>query len=203
MTVESRWTEQHWDRAYTGNDQHSWDQSSADISVALLEETGLASGDRVLDVGGGASPLAGQLLTRGVRDVSVLDISHAALAQARQQLGVDAGRVHWLEADLLHWSPQRHYTIWHDRAVFHFLTDRDRYRAALLAATAPGGVILIATFGPDGPTHCSRLPVARYGATELADALAFDAEILRTRTEDHHTPFATVQPFTWLALRRR
>jgi trans-aconitate methyltransferase len=196
----------HWDRAYSDNDQHSWDQRSADVSIALLEDAGLATADRVIDVGAGASPLASQLLARDVRDVSVLDISHAALTQARQRLGADAGRVRWLHVDLLGWSPQRRYSIWHDRALFHFLTDptdRARYRDVLLAATGPGSVVIIATFAREGPTHCSGQPVTRYSASELTDALALDADVIATQPEQHRTPFGTLQPFTWLVLRRR
>jgi trans-aconitate methyltransferase len=206
VTAASHPAKERWERAYTEDKQHSWDQPGADVSIALLEAAGLATADRVLDVGAGTSPLAGQLLARGVGDVSVLDISPVALNQARRRLGVDAERVHWIEEDLLDWSPQRRYTFWHDRAVFHFFTEPvhvARYRSTLLAATGPGSVAIIATFAPDGPTHCSGLPVRRYSVSELFGALAMDADILATRTQNHQTPFGSTQPFTWLVLRRR
>ena len=158
-----------------------------------------------MDVGGGASPLAGQLLERRFADITVLDVVESGMAQARSRLGSDAGSVTWLPQDVRSWSPSRRYALWHDRAAFHFLldtADRDRYLAALQRALAPDGAVVIATFAPDGPDHCSDLPVVRYDAASLAALLEPGFELVHQRREEHHTPGGIVQPFTWVALRR-
>ena len=160
----------------------------------------------MLDAGGGASSLVDALLERGHRDVTVLDLAPAALAVARRRLGGAADRVAWVAADLLAGDPPRRFDVWHDRAVFHFLVDpgdRGRYVAVLRAALAPGGLALVATFAPDGPPRCSGLPVRRYDAEGLLAALGGGFSREATRREEHVTPGGTVQPFTWLAARRR
>jgi trans-aconitate methyltransferase len=142
----------------------------------------------VIDVGGGTSRLVDVLLGRGFRDLSVLDVSAVALAEARQRLADRAGAVDWLVQDVRSWRAGRRYDVWHDRAVFHFQTspaDRDRYLASLEQATHPGSIAIIATFAPDGPTHCSGLPVARYDADQLAAELA-PAWQLRGSTRQQH-----------------
>ena len=202
----------HWDAVYTGGgEQVSWYQADPRLSVELIEMLldGTSRRDNsVIDVGGGASHLVFRLTTSGFTDVTVLDVSTAALDAVRRRPGSD--QITWLQSDLLSWRPSRRYQIWHDRAVFHFLTDpadRATYLTTLRQALEPGGGIVLATFTPDGPTHCSGLPVARYTATDLADELAtaFGDAIIVTnhRTEEHHTPAGTVQPFTWITGRLR
>jgi SAM-dependent methyltransferase len=171
----------------------------------MLDAAGVTAADSVIDVGGGASPLAGALLERGFRDVTVLDISAAAMEQARRRLGPRAGEVHWLTADIRAWRPPRRYAAWHDRAVFHFLTaepDRRDYRRALAEATTPGAVAVVGCFAPDGPRQCSGLPVARYGPGDLAAGLGNDWALVAEDREEHTTPAGLTQPFTWVALRR-
>jgi hypothetical protein len=175
------------------------------MSLRMLDAAGVAASASVIDVGGGASPLAGALLERGFRDVTVLDISAAAMEQARHRLGPRAGEVHWLTADIRAWWPPRRYAAWHDRAVFHFLTaepDRRDYRRALAEATTPGAVAVVGCFAPDGPQRCSGLPVARYGPGDLAAELAPDWQLVAQDGEEHTTPSGLAQPFTWAALRR-
>jgi hypothetical protein len=131
----------HWDGAYEGSGPHSWDQPVPQESLSALETAGLSTNDSVIDIGGGTSALVDHLLRRGIVDLTVLDISTAALRLSRDRLADRADEVEWIVTDLLSWTPQRRYDIWHDRAVFHFLTEpeqRHRYRAALLSATAPG-----------------------------------------------------------------
>ncbi|MGH3505062.1 MAG: class I SAM-dependent methyltransferase [Nocardioidaceae bacterium] len=198
---------QHWDEVYQnkGASQVSWFQQNPTVSLALLDRAGVDTTAPIVDVGGGASVLAGRLLERGYGDVSVLDVSADALRLARQRLGESAGDVHFEHVDLLDWSPQRRYTVWHDRAVFHFLTEpgqRARYREVVAAALAPGGFLIVGTFAADGPERCSGLPVARYAPDELAGQLGTGFTVVATRREHHHTPAGVDQPFTWLLARR-
>lgn len=196
----------HWDAAYASGDAGcSWYQLQPVMSLRMLETAGVTAADSLVDVGGGTSVLAGTLLDRGFGDVTVLDISTAAISYARDQLGPRAAAVHWLTADLLSWQPARTWRVWHDRAVYHFLTaaaDQDRYHQALEAATLPGSVAVLGCFGPDGPAYCSGLPVARYSATDLAAQLDGWTLVSQAR-EDHRTPAGTVQPFAWAALLKR
>lgn len=193
----------HWDAAYRDADDHSWDQRDAEVSRRLL----LADEPprSVLDVGGGASPLAAELVAAGVETVTVLDVSAVALEEAAARLGDAATRVEHVVADLLTWTPARTYDAWHDRAVFHFLTDaadRDAYRERLHAAVPSGGRVVVATFAPDGPERCSGLPVARYDGEALADELGLAPDGRHVEREVHRTPWGSEQAFTWLVGRR-
>jgi hypothetical protein len=175
------------------------------MSLAMLERAGITAADSVIDVGGGASPLAGALLGRGFRDITVLDISAAAIQLAWRRLGTRAAQVTWVVADLRSWSPGRRYQAWHDRAVLHFMTtaaDQQAYRQALADATGPGAVAVIGCFAPDGPEYCSGLPVSRYGPGDLAAGLGDSWTLLAADREEHRTPDAAIQPFTWAALRK-
>jgi SAM-dependent methyltransferase len=160
----------------------------------------------VLDVGGGASTLVDDLLARGYRDLSVLDISAAALNVARERLGETANAVTWLAADLLDAPLQEaRYDLWHDRAVFHFLTEaeqRVRYLRQLARALKPGGHAILATFGPQGPLKCSGLDTVRYDAGELARELGDGFTLIDSTMEFHATPFGTTQPFLYALFRR-
>jgi hypothetical protein len=196
----------YWDTVYerSAATEVSWYQLEPTRSLDLISATGAGPDDAVVDIGGGASVLVDRLLGAGYRDVTVLDVADTALRVARDRLGADATRVHWVAADLLTWAPERAYRVWHDRAVFHFLTDpadRDRYRAVLDRALAPGGAVVIGAFAADGPTACSGLPTARYAPDELAAEFP-DLELVDAGREDHHTPADRHQPFTWLLLRR-
>ena len=195
-----------WDDAYAqGDATRSWFQAAPRLSLRMFDAAGVTAADSVIDVGGGASPLAGALLGRGFRDVTVIDISAAGLQRARQRLGPQAGRVYWLTADIRTWQPLRRFAVWHDRAVFHFMTaepDRRGYLRALAAATAANAVAVFGCFAPDGPRQCSGLPVARYGPRELADELGRDWTLIADDLENHATPAGLTQPFTWVALRR-
>lgn len=196
----------HWDRAYAaGADTRSWFERYPARSLAMLERAGVTAADSVIDVGGGVSPLAGALLDRGFQDVTVLDVSPAAIRLAWRQLGTRAGQVQWLVADLLGWQPERHYQAWHDRAVLHFMVieaEQRQYAQALDRATGPGAVAVIGCFAPDGPPECSGLPVARYGPADLARLLGGHWALLATDREEHRTPADVIQPFTWAALQK-
>jgi hypothetical protein len=196
--------QRHWDGVYQNDPgQLSWYQPNAALSIELMAALEVPTDAAVIDVGGGASTLVDQLHAGGFTDVSVLDVSQLALDIARRRLGT-ASNVHWLHEDLLAWEPTRRYDLWHDRAAFHFLVDepdRARYRHLLRTALAPGGAVVIGTFGPSGPVHCSGLPVAGYGPDELQAELGDGFTLAAGRLEEHTTPSGATQQFTWLALR--
>jgi Methylase involved in ubiquinone/menaquinone biosynthesis len=200
--------QQHWETVYRTKapDAVSWYRPHLDTSLALIERAAPDRNAAVLDVGGGASTLVDDLLARGYRDLSVLDISAAALNVARERLGEAADKVTWLAADLLDAPlPQARYDLWHDRAVFHFLTEaeqRAHYLRQLARALKPGGHAVLATFGPQGPLKCSGLDTVRYDAWELARVLGDGFTLLDSTLELHATPFGTTQPFLYALFRR-
>lgn len=204
MTTDAQ---RHWQRVYEVKavDEVSWYEPVSRGSLALIAKTGLALGDPIVDVGGGASGLVGGLLDAGYRDITVADISAAALERSKVELGPAAAGVAWVEADVREHNFSRRFALWHDRATFHFMVepdDRDAYLANLRSSLRPGGHLVIAVFGPEGPTACSGLPVARYSAAALTDLLP-DFELLSSRLQLHHTPSATAQQFLQVHLRRR
>ncbi len=196
----------HWQKAYQGKppERQSWHQATPAISLALIEaggsETGLGAESRIVDVGGGTSLLIDHLLDRGYRRISVLDIAPAPLELAQARLGDRAGGIEWFTADVTAWTPPHRFDIWHDRAVFHFLTDatdRAAYVATLGRALAPEGQVVIATFSLDGPEKCSGLPVMRHGPDTLSAELGPGFTLLETRYEDHVTPAGGHQRFVY------
>ena len=195
----------HWDDTYVrrGTEGVSWFQAVPTTSLHLIDVLGIPPAAAVIDVGGGASSLVDRLVARGFTDLTVLDISDIALAAARARIG-DRAPVSWVHEDVLAWRPQRRFALWHDRAVFHFLiepSDQQRYLAALSAALAPAGATILATFAPDGPDHCSGLPVARYSADDLSALLGDAFAVVEASREEHTTPTGALQPFTWVAAR--
>lgn len=193
---------QHWDEVYVQKAEEavSWFQSRPGISLDIIAVAGLRKSDAIIDVGGGASRLADGLLAEGYSDVTVLDIAAAALQKDRDRLGTNADKVRWIAADITAWKPPRRYRLWHDRAVFHFLTeaaDRLAYRHALEAALRPGGTAIIASFAPDGPERCSGLLVQRYSPDTLAAELGPAFRLLERREEDHTTPAGKLQHFQY------
>jgi ubiquinone/menaquinone biosynthesis C-methylase UbiE len=189
----------HWEKVYTtkSTDAVSWFQPHADVSLDLIKTTGAGLDAAIIDVGGGASMLVDDLLANGYTDLTVLDLSAAALAAARSRLGTRAAAVKWMEADITRAQlPANRYDIWHDRAVFHFLTaakDRAAYVQAVFRAVKPGGHVIVATFAEDGPDKCSGLPVMRYRADQLHHEFGESFALLRHRKETHHTPSGAVQ----------
>jgi len=197
----------HWDEVYDtkGTDQVSWFQPEPVVSWELIDGLRLDRTQPVIDVGGGASKLVDRLVERGHTDVTVLDVSAHALRLAQHRLADRAWLVRWETADLLEWRLRRRFALWHDRAVFHFLTDPDdraRYRELATAAVGPGGYLILATFAEDGPEQCSGLSAARYSGEELAEQLGAGFTTVTIRREHHHSPTGADQPFTWLLTRR-
>jgi len=204
MENRTHWEDIHHKKAAT---QVSWYQLHPTLSLQHIRNTGVAKSGQVIDVGGGASTLVDHLLGDGFENVTVLDISDAALEVARQRLGERAKLVTWLEADITKVTlPHHTFDIWHDRAVFHFLTipaDRKRYVDAVRHAVKPGGHVIVATFASDGPDHCSGLEVARYNPESLHDEFGADFELLDSTDEEHHTPFGTSQKFIYCYCRKQ
>lgn len=196
----------HWETVHSEKqDAVSWFQDRPKVSLDLLLGGGLARDTPVIDIGGGASRLVDCLLDKGFTDVTVLDIADSGLVRTRDRLGERAAAVNWLVADVTQWKPSREYGAWHDRAVFHFLVsedDREAYRQALRSGVRPGGYVVIGTFAEDGPERCSGLPVTRYSATALAQAIGKGFEVVGQRDELHETPGGKSQPFQFVAFKR-
>jgi 2-polyprenyl-3-methyl-5-hydroxy-6-metoxy-1,4-benzoquinol methylase len=192
----------HWDEVYRRKDVESvsWFERSPETSLRLIRAA-TATGRTLVDVGAGASSVADLLVAEGY-DVTVLDISEAALDLVRRRL---AGRVSYVVSDVLAWTTTRRFDVWHDRAVFHFLvdpSDQRRYAALASKAVRPGGALVIGTFAPDGPTSCSGLPTARHDIDSLAGIFGRDFDVEQSEGEEHRTPWGAVQSFTWGILRR-
>jgi trans-aconitate methyltransferase len=199
---------QHWDTVYATKGEHdvSWFEASPVVSLQLIEATGLTARTCVLDVGGGESRLVDALLARGVMCIAVLDVAREALVRAQARLGDKARDVAWIEADVTGAWSWKEVDIWHDRAVFHFLTeraDRDSYKAKLAEMLKPGGSAILATFAPDGPEKCSGLPVARYSPEMLGSELGEGFVLVDSRRHTHTTPWGTLQAFQYSRFVRR
>ncbi len=197
----------HWQRVFTtkGEREVSWFEALPAMSLQLLEAAGLGPDTCVLDVGGGDSHLVDALAERGLDCLAVLDVSGAALARAQERLGDVAGAFTWIESDVTAAWSLKPMDIWHDRAVFHFLTtaaERAEYRAHLRQIVKPGGAVIIATFATDGPERCSGLPVARYSAESLAAELGSEFTLMEARRHEHQTPWGATQPFVYARFRR-
>ena len=199
---------EHWETVYTTKptDEVSWFQPHAQLSLDLIKTAAANKDAGIIDVGGGASTLVDDLLAEGYRDLTVLDLSAAALRAARQRLGTQESEVRWIEADITEVDlPGKRYDIWHDRAVFHFLTtaqQREAYVRTVFNAVKPGGHVIVATFAEDGPLQCSGLPVIRYRADELHDEFGDAFTLLKHQKEEHHTPSGKVQKFVYCYCRR-
>ncbi|MEO8321085.1 MAG: class I SAM-dependent methyltransferase [Bradyrhizobium sp.] len=205
MQSESR--KAHWENVYTrkGENEVSWFQENPAPSLALIEQVRATQASAIIDVGGGASRLVDHLIEKGFQDVTVLDLSGAALESAKGRLGDRADRIQWVVADATIWEPVKAYDIWHDRAAFHFLTeaqDRAAYIARLKRGLKIGGYAIIATFALDGPEKCSGLPVARYDGASLGQTLGPMFELAHTLRHEHATPWGTQQVFQFSAFRR-
>lgn len=200
---------QHWEQVYTtkASDSVSWFQEHADQSLRLIHNTRLGKDAAIIDVGGGTSRLVDDLVAEGYTDLTVFDLSSTALAVARQRLGKHADIVHWIEGDITRTKfPMNRFDIWHDRAVFHFLTDpadRHAYVERVLSSVRPGGHVIVATFAEDGPEKCSGLPVMRYQPEALHAVFGDTFQLVEHEKEAHHTPFGTVQQFVYCYCRKR
>ena len=200
MTAER----EHWERVYAEKAPNavSWFEPTPRASLAMIDELDLPLDAPIVDVGGGASGLAAELLGRGYTDLTVVDISSEALERAREPL-TEPNRITWVAADLRDHDFGRRFALWHDRAVFHFMVepgDREAYLTTLERSIASPGQVILASFGPQAPPRCSGLPVARYDAAELAAAFEGRAALVSSHLELHRTPSGTPQQFLFAHL---
>lgn len=203
--------QEHWDGVYgaRSEDELTWFEATPSISLELVGLY-LRPGDALIDIGAGASRLVDALLDKGFSPLTVLDLSGSALEVSRQRLGDRGDGVNWIEADVTAWRPDRDYVVWHDRAVFHFLTDaeaRAAYAQAMCQALRPDGVAIIATFADDGPEKCSGLPVVRYAPEQLEQELTRlvpgQFEMISSRRHMHITPKGNRQSFQYSVFRKK
>ena len=193
----------HWERIYQTKkpEEVSWYRPHLEISLDLIDRAARSPNAHIIDIGGGESTLVDDLLDRGYRRLSVLDISHTALYATRRRLGARARSVEWLEGDVTRLAlPEHEYDLWHDRAVFHFLTDpqdRAAYVGQVCKAVKPGGHVIVATFGPEGPLRCSGLDVVRYDAGALHEQFGKRFKLVAHREQIHRTPSGAQQQFVY------
>lgn len=196
-------TQLHWTQVYQNKaaNEVSWYQDHPDVSLTLIEQAQMARDAAIIDVGAGTSTLVDHLVASGYTDITLLDLSEAALHTARARLGEAAARLIWLVGDITSTAlPQLRYNLWHDRAVFHFLTDpvhREQYVAQVRHAVKPGGHVIMATFAPDGPEQCSGLTTARYDAQTLHSTFGSGFELVSSTGETHLTPWGSEQNFVY------
>ncbi len=193
----------HWEKVYQTKapTDVSWYTPHLEQSLALIQKSASSNRAAIIDVGGGESTLVDDLLVHGYNDITVLDISSAAIAVAKQRLSDQASCVNWVVADITQLDiPENRYDIWHDRAVFHFLTEdeqRKAYVSQVARAMRPGGSVIVATFGPEGPTTCSGLDIVRYDASALHDQFGPRFRLIESTIQLHETPFGTTQQFVY------
>lgn len=197
----------HWENVYTtkGETEVSWFQENPAPSLELIALAGLSEGASIIDIGGGASRLVDALVERNIGQITVLDLSAAALEAAKKRLGGKAAEVRWVAADITTWEPTQTYDLWHDRAAFHFLTDpadQSAYLERLKKAVKRGGHVVIGTFALDGPERCSGLQIVRHDAASLSAILGADFKLIDARRHDHATPWGAVQRFQFSTFRR-
>lgn len=198
----------HWEGVYGSKTETevSWFEQTPAISLGLIKRAGAKPDAPIIDIGGGTSRLVDALLDHGFQKVSVLDLSQSALDAAKARLGPRASQVRWLVADVTDWGPpDQGYDVWHDRAAFHFLTEkqqRDAYVERLKRAVTPGGQAIIGTFALDGPERCSGLPVIRYDETSLQRTLGASFGLEESLLHDHRTPWGSVQRFQFSRFRK-
>lgn len=198
----------HWEQVYGSKapDAVSWYAPHLDESLSYIRRASAAMDASIIDVGGGEATLVDDLLDAGYHNVTVMDLSERALEVCQTRLAERAATVRWLAADVLeHEFAPRSVDVWHDRAVFHFLTEQEqrrRYVAQVMKALKPGGHAIVGTFGPQGPTQCSGLPVARYSSEELHDEFGSPFQLLDHSTAVHTTPWGSTQQFVYCFCRR-
>jgi SAM-dependent methyltransferase len=197
----------HWENVYTtkAEEEVSWFQEKSSTSLDLIRATEISKDAAIVDIGGGASRLVDTLPQDGYSPITVLDLSKQALATAKARLGNSASSVQWIGADVTEWEPITIFDVWHDRAAFHFLTDpqdQRAYVARALKALRLGGHLIIGTFAPDGPERCSGLPVVRYDASSLGQALGQSFKLMETRFHEHLTPMGRMQRFQFSRFQR-
>jgi len=200
--------QEHWERVYQtkARDEVSWFREHLETSLRMIENTGVGKDAAIIDVGGGNSTLVDDLLESGFIDISVLEISESAIAGSKDRLKEKASQVTWIAADITAVDLlESHYDLWHDRAVFHFLTDeedRRKYVNVVMRSLKPGGHIIVASFGLEGPQKCSGLDVVRYSPESMHDEFGETFKLVESIGETHNTPFGTTQDFVYCYCRK-
>ena len=194
---------EHWQNIYAtkGMQEVSWFQKVPSTSLKLIKEVSKSKDDAIIDIGGGDGFLVDNLLVLGYTDITVLDISNNAINRAKKRLGKLAKKVKWIVADINVFVPNQMYDIWHDRAVFHFLTqhhEKENYRK--LVSSVVDGYFILATFSDEGPNFCSGLEICKYSELELGKYFGRDFDVINSFKENHNTPFETTQKFSFLVL---
>ena len=193
----------HWEKVYTANapDSVSWYRAHLETSLALLGRAAVALSASIIDIGGGESTLVDDLLHRGYKNLTVLDVSRTAIEVTKKRLGAASEQVRWLLGDIVEIELEPlGYDLWHDRAVFHFLTTPERrlaYVRQVTRAVRPGGHVIVSTFGPEGPTKCSGLEAIRYDAKSLHGEFGGRFRLVESSKELHQTPLGTAQQFLY------
>lgn len=200
--------EEHWQNIYTTktDDQVSWTQEYPSSVVSYINEISLAKDAKIIDIGGGASRFVDTLLELGYTNITVLDISQAALDRSQERLGSDAAKVTWLVTDILDFRPNMKYDFWYDRAVFHFFTDeksKSKYVELAFHSIAISGQLLLGTFSENGPLKCSGLEVSRYSADKLTAQFISYFQVNNCFKEQHKTPFDTIQEFQFCGFTKK
>ena len=198
----------HWEHIYEtcSPDEVSWFQPTPRHSLDVIEPLGLSPDAPIIDIGGGDSRLVDHLLELGYQDITVLDISEAAIRKAQQRLGKIAGQVQWIAEDITAFRPSKQYALWHDRATFHFLREEaeiDRYVKIATQAIRPGGYLMLGTFSTHGPDRCSGLDVTQYSAQSMTSLFQEHFEQPDCHTVDHETPSGKIQQFLFCLFRRQ
>ena len=199
--------QKHWDKIYREKaaDAVSWYRPHLETSLKLIEASARTRSAAIIDVGGGESTLVDDLVTGGYSNLTVLDLSSTAIEVTKKRLGETARRVHWLAANVTDAElPLHSYDVWHDRAVFHFLTERETrtaYVRQVVRAVKPGGHVIVGTFGPEGPQKCSGLDVVRYDVESLHGEFGAKFELVESLSELHTTPWDTTQQFLYCMCR--
>ena len=197
----------HWEKVYTTRQlaEVSWYQPTPQTSLEFITETGIKKDAAIIDIGGGDSLLADHLLTMGYRDITVLDISEAAITRAKKRLGNNAGKINWVVSDVLTFSSDKKFDCWHDRAAFHFLTTEEQVNTYLSVAgkhVSEKGRMIIGTFSTEGPEKCSGLPVKQYSEQTLSALLKNWFEKIKCITVDHITPVNKIQNFLFCSFKK-
>lgn len=196
----------HWENVYeTKNpDEVSWTQKIPQTSLDLIEEASKDKSSKIIDVGGGDSNLVDFLLEKGFENISVLDISAKALEKAKERLGNQAENVEWIATNITEFEPQITYDIWHDRAAFHFLTTEEEIQKYVeIVKNVVSDTLIIGTFSVNGPQKCSGLPIVQYNEDDLKSIFSESFELVKSFTEDHITPFNTVQNFIFCQFKKK
>lgn len=195
----------HWENIYTQKspEEVSWTQKKPVLSLRWIESLALPKNAAIIDVGGGESRLVDYLLALGYSDLTVLDIAEAALNRSKKRLGLKANLVNWIQADITTFKPQKKYCLWHDRAVFHFLTHEDEVKTYVdTVAASVDQYLLMSTFSKEGPLKCSGLPITQYDAKSIAAHFTNDFKLLQQEHETHTTPFDTTQAFIYTLFKK-